>query len=266
MTPEATLLTLCQEIIACTIGVSELKLTGPRAVTVLFPSDMMNEGLGEEIIIEVIGLFTKPERTPAVRRRLAENLGRTVQGHFPAAQIECFVQPFDPHQGFWSSATPFAGQTATLERKSGSILQLGELHWSPFTSNGYKLLLHDDRELTMSAADLSRIEFVWQGTRANKNSLDLSDVRSQINGNKLVMLGPRFLQSLLSDKASLAWLWNHGIRTLNFLGAAFQCESTGATMFPSLYVVRRGKRKLWKWKMRWSDCIMKGFHYPVLPV
>ena len=56
-----------------------------------------------EIIIEVTGLFKKPERTIEVRNRLAERLGKTLKEHFPKAMVECFVFPFDPEQGFWTN-------------------------------------------------------------------------------------------------------------------------------------------------------------------
>lgn len=72
-------------------------------MTVLFPPDMMKFDLGTEIIIEVTGLFIKPERSEEVRNRLAEHLGKTLEEHFPKAMVECFVFPFDPKQGFWTN-------------------------------------------------------------------------------------------------------------------------------------------------------------------
>jgi hypothetical protein len=92
-----------KDIIKVIESVPELGLKGQNSVTVLFPPDMMRFGLGTEIIIEVTGLFIKPERTPEVRNRLAERLGKTLKEHFPKAMVECFVFPFDPNQGFWTN-------------------------------------------------------------------------------------------------------------------------------------------------------------------
>lgn len=97
-----------EDIVKAVEGVPELGLKGKQSMTVLFPPDMMKFGLGTEIIIEVTGLFEKPERTAEVRNRLAESLGKTLKRHFPKAMVECFVFPFDPSQGFWTN--PRMGQ------------------------------------------------------------------------------------------------------------------------------------------------------------
>jgi hypothetical protein len=91
-------------IVSTVESVSELGLKGQRSMTVLFPPDAMKFGLGTEIIVEVTGLFVKPERTDEVRQRLSKVLGITIEKFFPKAMVECFVQPFDPAQGFWTNA------------------------------------------------------------------------------------------------------------------------------------------------------------------
>lgn len=99
-----------KDIVQAVVSVKELGLNGERDMTCLFPKDMMEYGLGEEIIVEVTGLFERPERTEEVRSRLAECLGKVLKQHFPKAMVECFVFPFDPKQGFWTSEkeeTPF---------------------------------------------------------------------------------------------------------------------------------------------------------------
>lgn len=83
-------------IVSAVESVPELGLKGEKSMTVLFPTDMMKYGLGTEIIVEVTGLFVKPERTDEVRQRLAQAIGTTVKGLFPKARVECFVFPFDP--------------------------------------------------------------------------------------------------------------------------------------------------------------------------
>lgn len=100
---ERKLFKLSRKIMAAVESVPELKLNGKKDVTVLFPKDQMTTGLGEEIIIDIQGLFKKPERTEKVLQRLAETVGTTVAKKFPAAKTECFVYPFDAKKGFWTS-------------------------------------------------------------------------------------------------------------------------------------------------------------------
>lgn len=71
-------------------------------VSCFFPTDRMNKGLGEEIIIFVEGLFRKKERTEEVRRQLADMLCGVAKTSFPRARTECFVKPYDERLGFSS--------------------------------------------------------------------------------------------------------------------------------------------------------------------
>jgi hypothetical protein len=95
---------LCLALRDATALITELNLTHDQ-VSVFFPPDRLTKGLGEEIIINVVGLFDKPERTPDVRKRLAEMLVKAAQfylneaGFFPQL-VEAFVNPFDEKQGF----------------------------------------------------------------------------------------------------------------------------------------------------------------------
>lgn len=98
--PEERLKTLRNAIVASVESIAELGLAGKNAVTVLFPKDLMEYGLGEEIIAEVV-IFIKPERTDEVRARLAENIGQILHGYFPCAMIECFIHPHERSAGFW---------------------------------------------------------------------------------------------------------------------------------------------------------------------
>jgi hypothetical protein len=98
---ERKLRTLHKAIVEASI--IQLGLKDENDITVLFPADMMSYGLGREIVIEVGGLFEKPERTIQVKQSLAYRLGSAVKKLYPAAKIECFVQSFNPSQGFWSS-------------------------------------------------------------------------------------------------------------------------------------------------------------------
>lgn len=70
-------------------------------VSVFFPPDRLKNGLGEEIIIFVKGLFQRPERTEKVRQNLAKIVAKTVKSFFPKTNtVECFVEPFNPNSGF----------------------------------------------------------------------------------------------------------------------------------------------------------------------
>ena len=97
---EERLQTLCYAIIANVESIPELGLAGKNAITVLFPSDRMEWGLGDEIVAEV-AIFNKPERTEEVRARLAEKIGTVLHYYIPSAKIECFIHPPERSSGFW---------------------------------------------------------------------------------------------------------------------------------------------------------------------
>ncbi len=46
----------------------------PEEVSVFFPSDLLQRGLGEELICFIDGLFEKPDRTTEVRQSLAKTI------------------------------------------------------------------------------------------------------------------------------------------------------------------------------------------------
>ncbi|OGD67461.1 hypothetical protein A2442_03080 [Candidatus Campbellbacteria bacterium RIFOXYC2_FULL_35_25] len=93
-----------QSIVSAVVGIYELGLKDENDMTCLFVPDLMSYGLGEEIIIEISGLFEKPERTQGVRQRLALNVGLGIKRLYPKAKVECFVASFNPENGFWTSA------------------------------------------------------------------------------------------------------------------------------------------------------------------
>ncbi len=85
------------------VAIKELEIAKDR-VSVFFPPDRLEEGLGEEIIIFVEGLFQRPERTKDVRKRLAETVARTAKNFFPETNmVECFVRPLDLDLGYASA-------------------------------------------------------------------------------------------------------------------------------------------------------------------
>lgn len=101
---EQDLNNLHQAIVAAVVSVSELGLKDETEMTCLFVPDLMVYGLGDEIIVEITGLFEKPERTEEVLQQLAKNVGQAVKELYPETnKIECLVYSFNPKQGFWTS-------------------------------------------------------------------------------------------------------------------------------------------------------------------
>lgn len=103
-TEEENLNRIHQSIVRAVASIEEIGVSDEKDITCLFVPDMMQYGLGTEIIVEVTGLFEKPERTDEVRQRLAAALGDVIRDYFPNADLaECFVYPFERKQGYWSS-------------------------------------------------------------------------------------------------------------------------------------------------------------------
>lgn len=94
---------LHKTIVSSVLSIRELNLKSEKDMTCLFPPDLMRYGLGDNIVIKIYGLFERPERTGDVLQRLAKNVGAGVSRLYPKSKIECFVFPFNPSQGFWSS-------------------------------------------------------------------------------------------------------------------------------------------------------------------
>jgi hypothetical protein len=90
----------CQCIVS---GIPELNISGGQ-VSVFFPLDLVQEGLGEEIIVFIRGLYQKPERTETVIAKLANSIGSRIKHfYFPDAVVECFVETILSAYS-WSSA------------------------------------------------------------------------------------------------------------------------------------------------------------------
>jgi hypothetical protein len=84
----------------------------PDQVTVFFPADLVQEGLGEELVTEVCGLFDLPSRTNKVKKELIEaivlTLGNFVNGHLTQCQkVECYIA---------STVTPEACSMLEIQR------------------------------------------------------------------------------------------------------------------------------------------------------
>jgi len=89
-------------------------------MTFLFPMDRMKFGLGEDIVVEVDGLFAprpthlinfadilggKKRDLGTLSMRLARALGEEVKHDFPKARVQVIVRKYDPFEGSWSSET-----------------------------------------------------------------------------------------------------------------------------------------------------------------
>ncbi|HEY4493168.1 MAG TPA: hypothetical protein VJB98_00935 [Candidatus Paceibacterota bacterium] len=79
--------------------ITALKLTRarPQDVTVLFPKDMMQKGIGDYFLVRVSNLKPKPERTTQVIMGLAYNLADMMKRWFPNAKfIEVVIDEQHP--------------------------------------------------------------------------------------------------------------------------------------------------------------------------
>ena len=91
-------------LVDAVVSVEELKLK-KTDVSCFFPASKISTP-GHQVIIFVDGLFEKPERTAAVRARLAAVITSITADHFSdgfyrkVELIECFVRPFNPENGF----------------------------------------------------------------------------------------------------------------------------------------------------------------------
>lgn len=102
---EEKLNALHNNIVKAVTGIKELELKSEKDLTNLFVPDLMQYGLGTEIVIEITGLFLKLERTCEVRNRLAKAVGEAVKSLYPDTEkIECLIYSFNPADGFWTSA------------------------------------------------------------------------------------------------------------------------------------------------------------------
>ncbi len=93
-----------EELPRAVAAVEELGVK-PGQVTAFVPSDLVNEALGEEIIVFIEGLWMRKERTPEVRQRLADAvldcMRRFAEEHvFRCEMIEVIPRSQRPEDGF----------------------------------------------------------------------------------------------------------------------------------------------------------------------
>ncbi len=113
--PPEKLVLLMNELKREIAEISALGLT-EKQITIFFPRDLVSDGLGEEIIVFVKGLFYKPERTENIRIQLARKIKDRCCSFFVNLLpneflVECLIDPpFHPSAGF-ASQTMSTGST-----------------------------------------------------------------------------------------------------------------------------------------------------------
>ena len=96
---DAQLIQLIEAIQGAASGIGALKITR-EDVTVFMPADLVRQGLGEELIIQVTGLVPKRERTAKVKERLLmairAELAEFAEQHIHACKkIEVFLLTYE---------------------------------------------------------------------------------------------------------------------------------------------------------------------------
>ncbi len=264
--PKPVLEQIREAIRVAVLGIPELGLHRKEDVSVLAPSDQMNDGLAREILVEVVDLFEKPERTYEVRMRLAEALGNAVRTFFLKAKIECAIRPFDPRLGYWSSVAAIGAEAKPNIEPRGPMVTLRPgINWDLFLENrGLKLVEHDEREMTLECVHLSDIVF-QSYVKCISVLRRIDEILERVRSQQVIRLGPRFMLNLYSDEVALSWLADHDITRIVFLGARFQMKQNDKiSFFPYLYRACRLGQCAWHWKF--SSASRGNFHCAELPV
>lgn len=95
------------------VVVSKVLCTGTRSVSVFFPQDLVQVGLGEELVCSIDGMFSAEHRTTTLRNDVAKTTMLTLslfaEGNLPQCKrVEVFITRFnqdtdgfamcDPHE------------------------------------------------------------------------------------------------------------------------------------------------------------------------
>ncbi|MBP6974563.1 MAG: hypothetical protein KBB54_01320 [Candidatus Pacebacteria bacterium] len=102
-------------LVAAVVSIEELGYKSEKDMTLLYPSDLMQYGLGTDIVVEAT-MFEKPMCTSTVKQKLAKALGTVIQQKIPTAErVGCFVYSFNRPSGFWTSVLSEDGFTQEQE-------------------------------------------------------------------------------------------------------------------------------------------------------
>ncbi|MES2224669.1 MAG: hypothetical protein V4478_01640 [Patescibacteria group bacterium] len=128
------------------MGIEQFGVKNPNEVMIVFPSDIMQYGLGEYIIIEVSGLTARRENEDKwIYNALAKKLAQKVQEHFPAAiQVKCMASMFNAVGYAHCSPVRLVPIAELLQQEKMS----SELH--SFLANGKVERLYDFDPLRLS--------------------------------------------------------------------------------------------------------------------
>jgi len=88
-------------IVNAMIDTRELQVRGEEDFITLFIPDMMQYGLGSEILVE-IDLNNDPELDRKSRNVIAERIGYVMVDALGNVKIQCRVYTFKEENGFWS--------------------------------------------------------------------------------------------------------------------------------------------------------------------
>ncbi|MFA4998871.1 MAG: hypothetical protein WC514_02520 [Candidatus Paceibacterota bacterium] len=85
---------LFQELLSALKNVSDKIVRNEKDVTILFPTDRMQWGLGQDIVAEADCLFysSSVESVDHVRIDLAEKIAHTLKKRFPKATVRSFAR------------------------------------------------------------------------------------------------------------------------------------------------------------------------------
>jgi len=106
---EESLNCLHQAIVTAAVSIVEIGLKDENGIICLFPSDLMEYGLGEEIVIEIgdlrrlRGRFYDNICKITVRDQFAEAVGQAVKSLYPEARVECHIEVPVASDVFWTS-------------------------------------------------------------------------------------------------------------------------------------------------------------------
>lgn len=101
-TPQDVLRAIHQGFVSAVVSFEALRVVGLKdedSMLVLFPPDLMEYGVGTEILVEATDLDESVDLK--VRNDLAAKLGMVINTYFSEAKISCKVRPRDRQDGTW---------------------------------------------------------------------------------------------------------------------------------------------------------------------
>jgi hypothetical protein len=92
------------KIVSTAKSVHGAGVSSEKDVLILFPTDRMKWGLGEDILAEIGGL---PRISRESKKVFGQRVGETIKERFPSAHVESVVENLDPRRTItWASVRP----------------------------------------------------------------------------------------------------------------------------------------------------------------